>query len=569
MHRIKNTLIVAAVCGATAMAVCPLQAEAKAPAGAQKSDHTGIVKANNDFAVRMYRQLADESGNLFFSPSSIHTAMSMTFTGAKARTEQQMYKVLGFSAASPQRVWSRARLHKGYAQVLKALAPGKDAGYELRVANALWGQKGYPWLKDFLAATKDNYGAGLREVDYAGAAEAARKTINGWVEGQTDKKIKDLIPTGVLDSLTRLVLTNAVYFKGAWATQFDKKATRSADFATLGGKKIKVPLMHRKGLCGYLAESKTGLQIASIPYKGDELSMVVLLPKSPEDLGALTATLRANRLAGWIAAMKKQEIDLYLPRFKMTSSFALKDTLVKMGIVDAFSRGAADFSGMNGRKDLYISAVIHKAFVDVNEEGTEAAAATAVVVTFGGARSTPVFRADRPFLFLIRHKRSGTILFMGRVTEPGGDRPAGMQDAGAAARKFWRAVAAADAAGMKKLYAPQVTVKRGSELLKAKYGMGVDRGSDAVVTSDKLVAAYGGIFGNADAKAKWRRIFKTFTGDKITITGANKDNSQFAGAKPGDTIMTVNTGDDDNALIFVLRNVGGKGWLVVAERTDY
>jgi len=554
MHRIENTLILAAAC--IAIATCSLQAKTKAPAGPQKE----IVRASNDFAVRICRQLADEKGNLFFSPSSIHTALSMTLTGAKGRTEQQMYKVLGFSDAAP---------HKGYAKLLKALAPGKDAGYELRVANALWGQKDYPWLKDFLAATKDNYGAGLREVDYARATQAARKTINDWVEDQTNKKIKDLIPTGVLDSLTRLVLTNAIYFKGVWTTQFDKKATRSADFATLGGKKIKVPLMHRKGRCDYLADRKTGLQIASIPYKGDELSMVVLLPKSPEDLAALTATLRADRLAGWIAAMRKQEIDLYLPRFKMTRSFALKDVLVKMGIVDAFSLTDADFSGMNGRKDLYISAVIHKAFVDVNEEGTEAAAATAVVIRAKSKRITPVFRADRPFLFLIRHNPTGAILFMGRLTEPGGDRSAGVQDAGAAAGKFWRAVASADAATMKKLYAPRVTVKRGSEFLKAKYGMGADRGSDAVVTSDKLVAAYRTMFDKPDVKAKWISIFKKFTGDKITIAPADKDNSPFTGAKRGDTIMTVNTGDDDNALIFVLRNVGGKGWLVVAERTDY
>jgi len=554
MHRIKNTLIVAAAC--IAIATCSLQAKTKAPPGPQQK----IVKASNDFAVRIYRQLAGEKGNLFFSPSSIHTAMSMTLTGAKGRTEQQMQKVLGFSDAAP---------HKGYAQLLKTLAPGKDAGYELRVANALWGQRGYPWLKDFLVATKDNYGAGLRKVDYA-ASEAARKTINDWVEDQTNKKIKDLIPAGVLDSLTRLVLTNAIYFKGVWTTQFDKKATRSADFTTLGGKKIKVPLMHCKGRYGYLADRKTGLQIASIPYKGDELSMVVLLPKSPEDLGALTATLRADRLAGWIAAMRKQEIDLYLPRFKMTSSFRLKDALVKMGMADAFSRRAADFSGMNGKKDLRISAVIHKAFVDVNEEGTEAAAATAVVMKIESAHITPVFRADRPFLLLIRHNPTGTILFMGRVTEPTGDRPGGMQDAGAAARKFWQAVASADAAGMKKLYAPQITVKKGSEFLKAKYALGADRGSDAVVTSDKLVAAYRTIFDdNPNVKAKWISIFKKFTGDKITIAPAGKDNSPFADVKRGDTIMTVNTGDDDNALIFVLRNVGGKGWLVVAERTDY
>ena len=554
MHRIKNVLIVAAVCGA--MAICPLQAEAGAPVSPQKE----IVKAGNDFAVRIFRQLTDEKGNLFFSPSSIHTALSMTLAGAKARTEQQMQKVLSFSTAAP---------HKGYAKLLKALAPGKRAGYELRVANALWGQKDYPWLKDFLAATKDNYGAGLREVDYA-ATEAARKTINDWVEGRTDKKIKDLIPTGVLDSLTRLVLTNAIYFKGVWTTQFDKKATRSADFTTLGGKKIKSPLMHRRGRYGYMSDRKTGLQIASIPYKGGELSMVVLLPKSPEDLAALTATLRADHLAGWIAAMRKQEIDLFLPRFRMTSSFRLKDVLVKMGIVDAFSRTAADFSGMNGRKDLYISAVIHKAFVDVNEEGTEAAAATAVVVPTENIHITPVFRADRPFLFLIRHNPTGAILFMGRVTEPGGDQPAGVQDAGAAAKKFWRAVASADAAGMKKLYAPQVTVKKGSEFLKARYGMGVDRGSDAVVTSDRLVAAYRTIFDdNPNVKTKWISIFKKFTAEKITIAPADKDNSPFTSVKRGDTIMTVNTGDDDNTLIFVLRNVGGKGWLVVAERTDY
>jgi len=558
MDSVKRTLIVAMVFGV----MYPSLSQARG------SDAAAAAKANNDFAVRMYSKLAEEGGNLFFSPGSIHTALSMTFAGARGRTERQMYDVLGFGVAAGKNRWPQSRVHKACAGLLKALEPPKDAGYQLSVANALWGQKGYPWLEDFLKATRDNYGAGLREVDFVGATEAARRTINTWVEDRTKDRIKELIAKGILTGLTRLVLTNAIYFKGDWAAQFDKKATRDADFTTVGSKKVKVSMMHRKGRYGYTIDRKTGLQAVAIPYKGDELSMVVLLPKAPEDLAAMTATLTAKRLDAWIGALRTREIHLYLPRFKLTKALRLKKVLSKMGMTDAFG-SQADLSGMNGKKDLYVAAVIHKAFVDVNEEGTEAAAATAVVVKLKSARRTPVFRADRPFGFLIRHNPTGTILFMGTVAEPpaatstaaGVDR----EDAKSVAKAFWRALASADAAGMKQLYAPQVTVMRGSELLKGKYGLAADRRNDTTIARDNLLGAYGKLFGGS-AKARWTDAFKRIGKDQVTISAAGI--SALACVKSGDVIMTVRTGDD-NPLVYILRNVSGKGWSVVAERTDY
>jgi serpin B len=415
------------------------------PAGAEealKSKDAGeLAASNNAFALTLYGQLAGAEGNLFFSPSSIHTALSMTYAGAREKTAQQMSSVLVLPKTKVRPAtdlmvdekgrefdsgsidpWFPERTHWAYKSLLDQLKPGKDAGYQLQVANALWGQKGYPWLPEFLKVTKDNYGAGLREVDFAADTEAARGTINQWVEQQTKEKIKDLIAPGVLNAMTRLVLTNAIYFKGNWQTQFDKKATKDAPFKLSPGRTVDVPMMYQKARFGYGEDGD--LQVLSMPYKGKELSMVVLLPKSVDGLAALDKSLlvpnSGPKLAGWLGKLRRQEVLVYLPRFKTTSEFSLADVLKAIGMKDAFVPDVADFSGMNGKRDLFISAVVHKAFVDVNEEGTEAAAATAVVVGLTSARmdEPPVFRADHPFLFLIRHEKTGAILFMGRVMNP-------------------------------------------------------------------------------------------------------------------------------------------------------
>ena len=272
----------------------------------------------------------------------------------------------------------------------------------------------YGFLKEFLDLTQANYGAGLKEVDFVKAAEAVRKTINAWVEKQTQEKIKNLIKRGILDADTCLVLTNAIYFKGNWASRFNNRYTKDSPFTIAPGESVEVPMMFRSGKFKFLEEDT--FHMLELPYVDDELSMVVLLPKEIEGLGELQNSLSTGNLKAWLGNLRKQEVRVYLPRFKTTSEFMLAEVLKFMGMTDAFS-GRADFSGMTGRKELFISAVIHKAFVEVNEKGTEAAAATAVVMKRGGPRGG-VFRADHPFIFLIRDNRSGSILFLGRLVNP-------------------------------------------------------------------------------------------------------------------------------------------------------
>ena len=389
------------------------------------------ARANDLFALTAYSQLARGKGNVFFSPCSIHTALAMTYAGAQNATADQMYAALGFwgsdkpvgGGKSGQPGDARVRpaqekTHVAYKAFLAQLKPGAGAGYQLTVANALWGQKGFPWRAEFLKATKDNYGAGLQEVDFAAAPEPSRNTINAWVEEKTQQKIKDLVPEGVVTSDTRLVLTNAVYFKGTWAAPFDTQATQEAPFHLGDGKDVQAPLMYRQDRYGY-AEAE-GLQALSMPYKGDELSMVVLLPKAVDGLAALEKDIVSGKLASHLAALQTRKVEVFLPRFKMTCQFRLEEPLAAMGMKDAFDPGKADFSGMAGKKDLFISAVVHKAFVEVNEEGTEAAAATGVAISLTSEEvdPNPVFRADHPFLFLIRHNATGAILFMGRLCDP-------------------------------------------------------------------------------------------------------------------------------------------------------
>lgn len=383
---------------------------------APEGDVKAVVAGNSEFVLDLYAKLKDDpkirgaGGNLFFSPYSISTALAMTWAGARGETEKQMAEVLHFTL--PQN-----RLHPAFGALENRLnAAGKKGGYELNVASALWGQRGYDFLQEFLELTRKNYGAGLRDVDFAKKTEKTRRTINAWVEKQTKDKIKELIKPGVLDSLTRLVLTNAIYFKGDWAIQFDKKDTRDAPFTVTPGQKVKVPMMYLKADFKYWADSR--LQVLELPYKSDELGMVVLLPRKIDGLAELEKSLTSKNLEQWLAKLQKQEVVVYLPRFKLLSEFSMAELLGAMGMKDAFS-AEADFSAMTGKKELFISAVLHKAFVKVNEEGTEAAAATGVAMRLTAVRRTPVFRADHPFVFMIKDNRSGSILFMGRVTNPG------------------------------------------------------------------------------------------------------------------------------------------------------
>jgi serine protease inhibitor len=370
-----------------------------------------VVQGNTEFALDLYQRLRTEEGNLFLSPYSISTVLAMTYAGARGSTETQMAQTLHFTL-------DQKRLHPAFASLEEGLKTVQEKGHILfKVANALWPQVGYPLLEEFLALTEEHYGVLTAPVDY-GDSEAARRKINAWVEGRTQEKIRELIPQGILTALTRLVLTNAVYFKGKWASQFEKGSTRDAPFWIAPRRSVKVPMMTQEHTFRY--GDSDSLQTLELPYVGDDLSMIVLLPKKVDGLVELETALTVENLEKWMGGLGKTRVRVFLPRFKVSRGFGLNDTLASMGMVDAFDDSKANFSGMDGNENwLYIAAVLHKAFVDVNEEGTEAAAATAAAMAARGIPPpAPVFRADRPFVFLIRAGRTGSILFLGRVVNP-------------------------------------------------------------------------------------------------------------------------------------------------------
>lgn len=370
-----------------------------------------LTQANNAFAFDLYGQLRLEAGNLFFSPASISTAFALAFAGAQGETARQMATTLHFTLPQDQ-------LHPAMGALLAGLNAAHP-GYQLHVADGLWAQKDERFLADFLRITSADYQAGFHPADFKTQPDAERASINEWVEEQTANRIKDLLPPGSVRADTRLVLANAIYFKGDWETPFQKSATQSEGFHLSVAQTVKAPLMHRTGSFNYF--DSPGFQILEIPYKSDELSMIVILPSEADGLAALEKSLTASGAQNWLYQLQLQpKVILTLPRFTMTRQLELSGALSALGMRQAFGN-SADFSAMNGKRDLFISAAIHKAFVDVNEEGTEAAAATGVVVGAMAVHREPppiVFRADHPFLFLIRDNRSGVILFMGRVTDP-------------------------------------------------------------------------------------------------------------------------------------------------------
>jgi serpin B len=395
-----------------ALAGCGKAAGPTPPPVEWTPDVQAVADANNRFALDLYGKLREKPGSLFFSPYSVHTALAMAATGAKGNTLDEMVKVLHLPADEGKRL-AAGDLGRWYAH------PRPD--YELAVANALWGQKGFPWRPEFLAVQKDRFGAGFNEADFVSNPDAERQRINKWVEGQTRDRIKDLLKEPHITVDTRMVLANAIYFKGRWAEEFDKKETRDAPFHLADGKTATVPLMHRKIKCKYgVADPKADwgnqVKLAELPYRGDDLSMVLILPPKADGLPAIEKQLTPETLAKWIGAMTpKSDFSVSLPRFTLETEADLPGYLKQLGMVDAFDKDRADFSGMSPEA-LCVSAVAHKAFVDVNEEGTEAAAATAVM--FETVSLPPSFRADRPFLFLIRDVKHGTILFLGRYVGP-------------------------------------------------------------------------------------------------------------------------------------------------------
>jgi serpin B len=373
-------------------------------------DTAALAKGDNAFATDLYQRLSSNDGNLFFSPYSISNALAMTYAGARGKTADDMAATLKFP-------FQGNRLNAAFAGLVQDLdRKGEKRKYQLNIANRLWGEKGYGFLPEFVKMCKDAYRAGLEELDFAADPEKARQTINAWVEKETQDKIKDLVPPGTITPATRLVLTNAIYFKANWRHVFPD-VTKKDDFKTAADKTIKVDMMQTLEFFPY-AQSDD-VQILELPYEQNELSMLVLLPKKVDGLSGLEKQLTADNLEKWRGQLKKHRVNVKLPKFKFTSQFQLSKVLSAMGMGVAFG-GQADFSGMTTREKLFISDVIHKAFVAVDEKGTEAAAATAVVMRATAIEEAPMatFYADHPFVFVIRDNRTGSILFMGRVTQP-------------------------------------------------------------------------------------------------------------------------------------------------------
>jgi serpin B len=405
-----KSLLCAILIASTAAAVTAATVAAQSPS-ANTADQTAVVKGSNAFALDLYAQLRTQPGNLFFSPESISTAFAMAYAGARGETATEMAHVFHYTL--PQE-----RLHPAVGALLAGMN-GTHDGYELHVADALWAQQSTNFLPAYLNLVQTDYGAGFRQVNFSTSAESVRATINAWVAQETNNKIQNLLAPGTITPATLLVLTNAIYFKGAWLNPFKKAYTEPDDFHLSATQTVKTPMMDRTGSYNYYDGGT--FQEVELPYQGNELSMVVLLPKTIDGLPALEKSFTAANLSAWLNRLAPApKVNLELPVFTMTDSFDLGGILSAMGMPQAFSR-TADFSGMTGKPLFQISKAVHKAYVDVNETGTEAAAATAVMMvgaSMAEEQEIIAFDADHPFLFLIRDTTTGSILFLGRLTDP-------------------------------------------------------------------------------------------------------------------------------------------------------
>ena len=395
----------------------------RAAPSALDTEVVGLVNGNSTFAFDLYQALRGQSGNLFYSPHSISLALSMTYAGAREQTASQMADTLHF-------LLPEDRLHPAFNALTQELASRGEATqdrdgerFRLNIVNAVWGQQGHPFREAFLDVLAESYGAGVRSADFVAAPEESRAAINDWVAGSTEDRIRDLIPPDIINPLTRMVLTNAVYFNASWASPFGEANTRAQPFHLLDGGSVDVPMMRTSEDFGYAAGD--GYQAVDLSYVGHDLSMTVVVPdrgRFREFEDSLDADL-AERI---IADLWFRYVTLDLPRFEFESQFRLGETLKSMGMPDAFDSAASDFSSMDGRsclagdpECLYIREVVHKAFVSVDEAGTEAAAATGVVMQTESAPQNPVaVTVDRPFIFLIRDQETEAILFVGRVEKP-------------------------------------------------------------------------------------------------------------------------------------------------------
>ncbi len=381
------------------------------------SDQSRLVADNAAFAFDLYRVLSSKPGNLFLSPYSISTALVMAQAGARGQTQAQINKALHFTlpSASLHQSFNALQLELNKREQNQSDANQKD--FQLKVTNALWGEKTYTFKAEFLDLLAENYGAGLKLVDFKTAPEPSRQTINAWVSDQTEQKIKDLLPQGSIDSLTRLVLTNAIYFKADWSNPFTEKFTQPAEFTLLDGKKTQVQMMATDAK--YMYAKGIGYQAIELPYKSNKLSMFIILPDEGK-FSEVETSLNGNGLNKAFANLELIQVNLKMPKFTFETSSNLVDSLEALGMTDAFSAELADFSGIDGTRDLFISHALHKAFISVDEKGTEAAAATALVFQLVSMPMKIIdLTIDRPFLFYIFDKQSGTLLFMGRLVNPG------------------------------------------------------------------------------------------------------------------------------------------------------
>ncbi len=372
-----------------------------------------LADGNNEFAVDMYMKLKNGYGNIFFSPYSISTALAITCSGARGNTEKEIAGAMHFAMEQKQ-------LNTAFAKFAESLAEiQKNGRVNLLTANSIWLHSGYKILPEFTDACEKSYGVGIMPVDFNLHMGDALKSINSWVAKKTNNKIVDVVDK--LDPLTRLVLVNVIYFKGFWKVHFDRRNTLDMPFYLQNGQFVRVPMMFKEhgysSGCGY-AETDD-VQILVMPYKGDEISMWIILPKNRDGLPKVEEALSFEQIKAWFSKNVGGEVNVYIPRFQFSyGSVSLVNPLRELGIKDAFAIDKSDFSGMTGNRELYISNIFHKAYVNVNEEGTEAAAATAVAGGAAGVEEIKVFKADHPFIFIIRENITGVILFMGRYVDP-------------------------------------------------------------------------------------------------------------------------------------------------------
>jgi serine protease inhibitor len=392
-----------------------------------RADRTNEVKpnvaGNNLFALDLYERLKTEEGNLIFSPYSISSCMGMAYAGARGNTAKEISLAMRFSS-------NQRELPSLFRQIQEQWGlAGQEQVIELKEANALWAQKEYPFLPDFVETMTRDYQANVNQADFVHDAESARKEINEWVAAQTNGKIGEILPIGSLNKAQILVLVDAMYFRAAWLSRFDRKRTKNAPFWVAPERKVEVPTMFSDGTFRFAQMER--LKLLELPYAGNGLSMILLLPlqqdglaeldnllKGVDSLAELESSLTESNLAAWLSNARRTNIVVSLPRFTIAQRFVLKETFAGMGVKDAFG-DKADFSGMDGTRKLYLSDIFHAAFVEVNEEGTVAAASTGLSARYAGPpRPPPQFTADHPFIFLIRDNRSGSILFMGRMVDP-------------------------------------------------------------------------------------------------------------------------------------------------------